>query len=168
MPKKRSLFQKLKRSLQFDDDMFEEDENELPSITTTTASYLQKIQYDDNSDSLGQKEPWQNEEEIVGELAVDVYETEDHIIVQSMVAGVKPESLDITIGREIVVIKGKREDTRKITNDKFFIKELYWGMFARTITLSQEVDPDMAEASETLKLTKFDKAKKATIKVKSI
>ena len=82
-----------------------------------------------------------------------------------MVAGVKPESLEITIGRDIVIIKGKRDDTRKINDDKFFIKELYWGSFSRTVMLPAEVEIEGAEAIEnlgllTIKLPKIDKERK--------
>lgn len=172
MQKKRSLFQRIKRVFHFEDEFFDDEENEdLPEPQTKTPPYLKKIQIEEDEDDI---DDWkQQEEEVCGELGVDVYDHVDCIMIQAMVAGVKPESLEITIGRDIVVIKGKRDDTRKINDDKFLIKELYWGAFARTIILAQEIDPDLAEASEkfgllTLKLPKIDRNKRATIKVKSI
>ncbi len=170
MPQKKSLFQKLKKSLQFDDEFFdEEDVLENVSKTNPQSSYLKKIEYTDSDE----KDSFQNTEEVCGELSVDVYELDQHVMIQAMIAGVKPESLEVIIGRDNVTIRGKREDMRKINDDQFFIRELYWGAFARTIALSQEIDPDLAEASEkygllTLKLPKIDKNKRATIKVKSI
>jgi HSP20 family protein len=116
---------------------------------------------------------WMEEEEEDAELTVDVYQTPADIIVQTMVAGVKPEDLDLTIGRDMITVKGKREESRIIDEENYFTKELYWGTFSRTILLPQEVDPEEAEATEkhgllTIKLPKIDKEKKTSVKVKSI
>ena len=107
------------------------------------------------------------------ELAVDVYQTPTDIIVQTMVAGVRPEDLEISIARDMITIRGKREESRTIDEENYFSKELYWGNFSRTILLPQEVEPEEAEAMEkhgllTIRLTKLDKGKKANLKVKSI
>jgi len=92
------------------------------------------------------KEP--DDGEVEGQLTVDVYQTEEAIWVQALVAGVKPEDLDISITHEMVTLKGHRDDLRNIPQENFFHKELYWGAFSRTIILPQEVEPDEAEASE--------------------
>ena len=107
------------------------------------------------------------------ELAVDVYQTPTDIIVQTMVAGVRPEDLEVSIARDMITIRGKREESRTIDEENYFSKELYWGNFSRTILLPQEVEPEEAEAVEkhgllTIRLTKLDKGKKANLKVKSI
>ena len=107
------------------------------------------------------------------ELAVDVYQTPTDIIVQTMVAGVRPEDLEISIARDMITIRGKREESRTIDEENYFSKELYWGNFSRTILLPQQVEPEEAEAVEkhgllTIRLTKLDKGKKANLKVKSI
>lgn len=114
----------------------------------------------------------EEEEEEAGELAVDVYQTPTHIIIKAMIAGVRPEDLDVSITRDLVTIKGKRERHTEGTAGDFFFQELYWGMFARTIMLPQEVDMEGAEASEkhgllTIKLPKLDKGRQAKLKVKS-
>jgi HSP20 family protein len=116
---------------------------------------------------------WMEEENEEMELTVDVYQTFTDIIVQTMVAGVKLEDLDLTIARDMITIKGKREENRNIDEENYFIKELYWGKFSRTILLPQEVEPEEVEATEkhgllTIKIQKVDKEKKNTIKVKSI
>ena len=107
------------------------------------------------------------------ELTVDVYQTPTDIIVQTMVAGVKPDDLELTIARDVITIKGKREENRNIDEENYFIKELYWGKFSRTILLPQEVEPEEVEATEkhgllTIKIQKVDKDKKNSIKVKSL
>lgn len=109
--------------------------------------------------------------EEVGQLTIDVHQTNDDIIVQAMVAGVRPEDLEVSITRDMVTVKGKRERESKITEENYFYKELYWGSFSRTVLLPQEIDPERAEASEkngllTLRLPKIDKGKKRNLKVK--
>lgn len=107
------------------------------------------------------------------ELAVDVYQTPTDIILQTMVAGVRPEDLEVTIARDMITVRGKREDSRTIDEENYFSKELYWGSFSRTILLPQEVEPEEAEAIEkhgllTIRLQKVDKEKKSNVKVKSV
>lgn len=106
-----------------------------------------------------------------GELTVDVYQTADAIVIKSMIAGVRPEDLDISITRDVVTIRGKREEERIAKEDDYFTRELYWGSFSRTITLPEEIDVDEAEALEKhglliLKLPKLDKKRQSKLKVK--
>ncbi len=108
-----------------------------------------------------------------GQLAVDVYQTPSEIMVKCMVAGVKPEDLDISITRDMVTIKGEREESREASGEDFFHKELYWGSFSRTIILPQEIEVEEAEATNkngllTIKLPKLDKHKQAKVKVRSL
>lgn len=108
-----------------------------------------------------------------GELTVDVYQTPSEIVIQTMVAGVKPEDLQIAITREMVTLKGKREVSREVAHEDYFQKELYWGSFSRTILLPTEVEVEEAEAIEkhgllTIRLPKIDKEKKQSLKVKSL
>jgi HSP20 family molecular chaperone IbpA len=111
------------------------------------------------------------EETEEGELTVDVYQTPTEIIIKSMVAGVKPEDLDIAITREMVTIKGKRETERFIKEDDYFHQELYWGSFSRTIMLPNEVEVEEADAVEKhglliIRLPKIDKNRQTRLKVK--
>jgi HSP20 family protein len=117
-------------------------------------------------------DPWK-EEEAEGELALDVYQTPSDIIIQTFVAGVKPDDLQINITRDMLTIRGKREESKTIQDDNFFSRELYWGAFSRTISLPAEVEPDEADAIErhgllTIRIPKIDKNKKSNLKVKSV
>ena len=120
------------------------------------------------------KDDWAAEEsDLEGELAVDVYERPTEIVVQAMVAGVKPEDLDINVTREMVTIKGKRESMKEINNENFFQKELYWGSFSRTILLPVEVEAEEAEANEkngllTIRIPKIDRGRTSKLKVRSV
>lgn len=152
--KKRSFFERLTGSMRAE----EENEEEVKKISVR---------------SEGKDNNWMEEESEEAELTVDVYQTPTEIIVQTMVAGVKPEDLELTLARDMITIRGKREESRTISEENFFTKELYWGTFSRTILLPAEVDPEEAEALEkhgllTIKLPKIDKDKKTSVKVKSI
>ena len=108
-----------------------------------------------------------------GELTVDVYETPSHIIVKTIIAGVKKEDMDIALSRDMVAIRGKREEEQNIDEGNYFHRELYWGTFSRTILLPQEVDIERAEAVEnqgmlTIRLPKIDKGRQTKLKVKSL
>ncbi|MEK7556087.1 MAG: Hsp20/alpha crystallin family protein [Patescibacteria group bacterium] len=127
---------------------------------------------DDREDTVAGKESWADEESDEGELSVDVYQTPDAIIVKAMIASVKPDDLQVSITRDMITIKGKREEEKVVSEEDYYHKELYWGAFTRTILLPQEVEPEEAEAIEkhgllTIILPKIDKKKVARIKVKS-
>lgn len=120
--------------------------------------------------SFGQ---WETNEAPEGELAVDVYQTNDAIVIQAMVAGVASDDLSVSVTREMVTIKGKREAPKGIPAENYFYQELYWGAFSRTILLPAEVETEDVEATErrgllTIKLPKIDKDKKQTVKIKSL
>lgn len=116
-------------------------------------------------------ESWGGEEP-QGQLAVDVYQTADAIVVKAFIAGVQPNSIDISLTREMLVIGGTRTDEREVEEDDYFQRELYWGSFSRTILLPEEVDVDAAEASEKhgvlmIRLPKINKKRQTKLKIKS-
>ena len=145
---KRSFFERLTGSVSLEDEV----ENKLPV----------NGERDEN---------WVNSAPEEGELSVDVYQNQNEITIKTMVAGVKPEDLDVSISRDMVTIKGKRESERMIADDDYFHKELYWGSFSRTVVLPQEIDVDAAEAIEThglliIRLPKLDKNRSTRLKVR--
>ncbi len=123
----------------------------------------------------GSKRPLSETDEMApeeGELTVDVYQTSDDIIIKTIVAGVRPEDLDISITRDMVTIRGSRQESNEVNEGDYFHKELYWGSFSRTILLPQEIDVDASEASEkhgllNLRLPKLDKSRQTKLKVRS-
>jgi HSP20 family protein len=109
---------------------------------------------------------------VEGELSVDVYQTPTHIVIKAMIAGVKPDDLDVSITRDMVTIRGKRERHTEGGSGDYFFEELYWGSFSRTIVLPQEVEIEEAEAVEKhglliIRLPKMDKGRQAKLKVRS-
>jgi HSP20 family protein len=106
-------------------------------------------------------------------LAIDMYEVDNEIIIQSMIAGVTPENLHITITRDNVTIKGKRIAPQDIPEEQYVERELYWGEFSRTITLPFPVNTEGAEAVEKyglliIRLSRLDEERTQELKVKSI
>ncbi len=145
--KKRSFFERLTGSISLPDEVDVE-------IETTPRN-----------------EGWINDQPEEGELSVDVFQNQNEIVIKTMVAGVKPEDLDVSISRDMVAIKGKRENERTIADDDYFHRELYWGTFSRTVVLPQEIDVDAAEAIEKhglliIKLPKLDKNRQTRLKVR--
>lgn len=110
-------------------------------------------------------------EEAEGQLTVDVYQTPTEIVIQSTIAGVDPEELDIAITTESVTIRGKREKMEEVKDDDYFFQECYWGRFARQIILPQEIDAENAAAAMkngvlTIRLPKLNREKTKKLKVK--
>ena len=160
--KKRSFFERLTGSMSM--------EEETPD---TKKEYVMKgIKPSDRNDKQ-EDHDWVKEETEEAELSVDVYQTPTDIVVQTMVAGIKPEELELSIARDTITIRGRREESRTIDEENYFTKELYWGKFSRTISLPTEVEPEEVEATEkhgliTIKIKKVDKEKKNMVRVKSI
>lgn len=107
-----------------------------------------------------------------GELAVDVYQTQEAIVVKALIAGVQPGNIDIALTREMLTVSGSREDEREVDESSYFQRELYWGSFSRTILLPEEIDVDLAEATEkhgvlVVRLPKINKKKQTKLKVRS-
>lgn len=105
------------------------------------------------------------------QLTVDVYQTASEIVLQAMVAGVKPEDLEVNITREMVTIKGTRHKHNEVREEDFFSRELYWGSFSRAILLPQEVEVEKCEAAIkhgllTIRMPKVNKEKSQNLKVK--
>ncbi len=171
MAKKRSFFERLTGGIKLEDE--EEMEAEETRIQPRGSKQETQVRTKGVTAPVQPQNSWLEEEDTEGELTVDVYQTPNDIVVQSFVAGVRPEDLSISITRDMITIKGKREENKNIDLDNMFIQELYWGSFSRTILLPQEIEPEEAEAIEKhglliIKLPKIDKDRQTNLKVKSV
>lgn len=111
-------------------------------------------------------------EESEGQLTIDVYQTPDDIYVESTIAGVEPENLDIDITNESVTIKGERRKEEVIADEDYLHQECYWGKFSRSVILPQEIDPDKAHAEFKngilrIKLPKLNRGRVKKLKIKA-
>ncbi len=106
-----------------------------------------------------------------GQLAVDVYQRPDAIVVEAAIAGVKPDDIDINVTTDSISIKGLRYREEQVGDDDYLYQECYWGRFARSIILPQEVDPDGAQVMFrngilTIRLPKSSKKRSKRLKVR--
>jgi HSP20 family protein len=173
---KKTFFERLAGSITVEDDDEDiidinsdemDDEDEMPMKTRRSAPETKAVK---RPAHVAVEDEYEEE---VGELSVDVYQTGTEIIIEAMVAGVKPEDLHLSITRDMVTIKGRREANGQVADDDYFYRELYWGNFSRTILLPHEIEIEEAEAVEKhglliIRMPKVDKARQAKIKVKSI
>ena len=110
-------------------------------------------------------------EDAEGQLTIDVYQTDNDIVIKSTIAGVKPEDLDVAINNDMVTIKGERKNDDVIPQESYYYQECYWGGFSRSILLPVDVISDKAEASLkngilTIRLPKADVTKIKKIQVR--
>ncbi len=147
---------------------------------------LTGTQYEDNFDSFEEETPSHvevksaaqpahtevaHEEQGEAQLTVDVYQNEDEIVIRALVAGVRPDDLDVSITRDLVTIAGKRIEQKEVTEEDYVYRELFWGAFSRSIVLPAEIDVDAAIANEkhgllTITLPKLTKDRQTKLKVK--
>ena len=119
-------------------------------------------------------EEWSNNKESSkeeGQLTIDVYQTKDLIIIKSIIGGVRPENLDISITVDMITIKGTRINPDEIKSDDYYYQECFWGCFSRSIILPCDVKAEKVEATMkngilTVKLPKIEKNSSMKIKVR--
>jgi HSP20 family protein len=145
-----------------------DDEEESPITPKTAENKVKKIKPVEEMKEESGEDIYEEGE---GQLTIDVYQNPDEIIIESTIAGVKPEDLDIAITNEKVTIHGKREKHEKIKDEDYFYQECYWGKFSREIILPQEIDADKSVASLkngilTIHLPKLNRSKTKKLKVK--
>ena len=114
---------------------------------------------------------WPGFGEEEGQLAVDIYQTEEAVIVKSTIAGATSSDIDVSLVEDILTIKGRRELPENVPADAYLYRECYWGKFSRTIILPFELKNDKVSASLhngvlTVTLPKARRSKETTIKVK--
>lgn len=106
-----------------------------------------------------------------GQLTIDVYQTDNEIVIKSTIAGVKPEDLDVSINNDMVTIRGDRKNDEVVEGENYYYQECYWGTFSRSVILPVEVIADKAEAQMkngilTIRLPKADTTKSKRIQVR--
>lgn len=109
-------------------------------------------------------------EEMEGQLAIDVYQTPDNLVIKAPIAGVRQEDLEVSITEEQVTIKGERRDQQNESVEGYLVQECYWGAFSRTFDLPILVDADQAQARLidgilTITIPKAAKTRTRTISV---
>ena len=147
-----------------DDLLLEEDE--------LTAAFLgdDDLPSSEENNNVSQASPadeWDEEEtQLPGQLAVDVYETKERLVVKARTAGVNKNELDVSISDNQLTIKGTLSAGNEEGVENYFLQECYWGEFSRTIALPVPVKEEEIEAvlKDGVLTISFGKVKQDTVK----
>lgn len=109
---------------------------------------------------------WEGEDAVPGQLAVDVYETKERLVVKARTAGVNRSDLDVSISDNTLSIRGTLSAGSDEDVENYFVQECYWGEFSRSITLPVSVKEDEIEAvlKDGVLTISFTKVKQDTVK----
>ena len=97
------------------------------------------------------EDEWGNTDDFPGQLAVDVYETADKLVVKARTAGISKSDLDVSISDNILTISGVLSGGEDEQTTRWHIQECYWGEFSRTIALPVQVREDENSVKAELK-----------------
>lgn len=109
---------------------------------------------------------WEEEEALPGQLAVDVYETREKLVVKARTAGVNKNDLDVSISDNTLSIRGTLSAGNEEDVENYFVQECYWGEFSRSIALPVPVKEDEIEAvlKDGVLTISFTKLKQDSVK----
>jgi HSP20 family protein len=110
---------------------------------------------------------WDDEEGVVpGQLAVDVYETRERLVVKARTAGVNKSDLDVSISDNTLTVRGTLSAGNEDDVENYFLQECYWGEFSRSIALPVPVKEEDIEAvlKDGVLTISFSKVKQDTVK----
>lgn len=119
---------------------------------------VSQTQYDDNSDE--------------GQLALDVFQTKDKIVILAPIAGVTLDDMTVEVNDDVLTIKGKRNLEIEIIDEDYFTQECFWGDFSRSIVLPASVDTGKISAFFKdgvlrIEIPKIEKIQSKIIRIKA-
>jgi len=128
---------------------------------------LNQSEVDPNSSAVVTEE-WEEEDETIvpGQLAIDVFETKEKLVVKARTAGVNKNDLDISIADNSLTIRGTLSAGNEEDVVNYFVQECYWGEFSRSLALPVPVKEDGIEAvlKDGVLTVSFVKVKQETVK----
>jgi len=154
----------------------DEDDDLLMEEDELTAAFLgdddgAAVAQDDEVPAAGAQptvasEEWDEEENLPGQLAVDVYETRERLVVKARTAGVNKSELDVSISDNTLTIRGTLSAGNEDDVENYFLQECYWGEFSRSIALPVPVKEEDIEAmlKDGVLTISFGKVKQDTVK----
>ena len=141
-----------------------DDEAPVATAETTTAVVEEEQPVSESTE----EEDWVDADDFPGQLAVDVYETADKLVVKARTAGISKQDLDVSISDNILTISGVLSGGEDEQTTRWHIQECYWGEFSRTIALPVQVREDensvKAELKDGVLTITFEKEEVATPK----
>lgn len=148
----RDLFEEL------DDDLLKDEDSSAVDEST------------DQAPASGQDDFFEDTD-VPGQLAVDVYQTKDSVVVMAPTPGVSKSDIELSLVDNTLTIRGSRSHSETVSDENFFAQELHWGEFSRSIVLPTQVKEEGAEAElrdgmlmVKMPKTEQDKVKKIEIK----
>ena len=154
------------------------DSNDLLLDDELTAAFLGEDEFVDSvtSEAIQEEEQiqvpgapqdeWDEEEAVPGQLAVDVFETKEKLVVKARTAGVDKRDLDVSIADNTLSIRGTLSAGNEDDVINYFVQECYWGEFSRSIALPMAVKEDEIEAvlKDGVLTISFTKVKQDSVK----
>lgn len=112
------------------------------------------------------EDEWDEDDTVPGQLAVDVYETKEKLVVKARTAGVNKNDLDVSISDNQLTIRGTLSSGSEEGVENYFLQECYWGEFSRTIALPVPVKEEEIEAvlKDGVLTISFGKLQQDTVK----
>ena len=172
---KRSFFEKITGAKRIDDEVYERErplppqrhfyEEDFQEKTVAAPSVVPSYENPEREERVSRQDDSE------GQLTIDVYQTENDIVIKSTIAGVKPEDLDVNINNDMITIRGERKQDEHIEQENYYYQECYWGGFSRSVILPVDVLPEKIEASMkngilTIRLPKADINRSKKIQVR--
>lgn len=116
--------------------------------------------------AIAPAEEWEEDDAVPGQLAVDVYETKERLVVKARTAGVNKHDLDVSISDNTLSIRGTLSAGNEDDVENYFVQECYWGEFSRSLALPVPVKEDEIEAvlKDGVLTISFTKVKQDTVK----
>ena len=142
-----------------DDDLLMEDE--------LTAAFLGEEEIVQTQEQpVVAEDEWDEEEAVPGQLAVDVYETKEKLVVKARTAGVNKNDLDVSIADNTLSIRGTLNAGYEEDVENYHLQECYWGEFSRSLVLPIPVKEDEIEAvlKDGVLTISFTKVKQDSVK----
>ncbi|HPN96878.1 MAG TPA: Hsp20/alpha crystallin family protein [Candidatus Moranbacteria bacterium] len=176
---KRSFLEKLTGARRLEDDiydnnMIERKEQIIKPIHNLYEEEQETEMFVNSSPAPRQaarEESFSRSDDSEGQLTIDVYQTDNDIVIKSTIAGVKPEDLDVSINNDMITIRGERKQDEVVSAENYYYQECYWGSFSRSVILPIDVIPDKIEASMkngilTIRMPKADNTRTKKIQVR--
>lgn len=152
-----------------DEDLLMEDELTAAFLGDDDFAAEGSVQTQQSTDQAGaatSEEEWEEEDQVPGQLAVDVFETKEKLIVKARTAGVNKQDLDVSISDNTLSIRGTLSAGTEEQAENYFVQECYWGEFSRSIALPVPVKEEEIEAmlKDGVLTISFTKVKQDTVK----
>ena len=149
-----------------DDLLMEEDELTAAFLGDDDASSLPAADQTAAAGPTAPADEWDESEDLPGQLAVDVYETREKLVVKARTAGVNKNDLDVSIADNTLSIRGTLSAGNEDDVENYFVQECYWGEFSRSIALPVPVKEEEIEAvlKDGVLTISFAKVKQDTVK----